>query len=213
MAVVSRGVDYAFDHPTATCLRDNGYSFVLRYVWSGQTPPSAKLLQRAEADRLKAAGLRIVSNFESWTGRPLEGYAAGQTDARTAVQNTINAGGPANPVVYFSIDIDASSTQLTGPIAQYFRGAISVIGVDRVGVYGGYQEVRSIFAQGLATWMWQTYAWSGGQWDSRAHIRQVRNGVSLCGGTVDINEAHSHLIGAWNESTVAAPMFDNLDLY
>lgn len=212
MAVYAKGVDYAFSRPDPTCLKNNGYSFVLRYVWSGQSPPSAKLLQKAEADRLKAAGLKIVSNFESWENRSLDGYAAGQADARTAVANTVNAGGPANAVIYFSIDFDASSTQLAGPITQYFKGAASIVGLNRVGVYGGYQEVKHIADHGLAKWFWQTYAWSGGQWDSRVHIRQVRNGVTVCGGSLDINEAHSPVIGAWGEGSSTTQLFDDLDL-
>lgn len=212
MAVVAKGVDYAFSRPDISCLARNGYSFAMRYVWSGQSPPSAKLLQKAEADRLKAAGIRIVSNFESWTDRALEGYAAGQSDARIAVSNTVAAGGPADAVIYFSIDFDASTTQLAGLITQYFRGAASIVGLNRVGVYGGYQEVKYIADNNLAKWFWQTYAWSGGNWDPRAHIRQVRNGVSLCGGTLDINEAHSSTIGAWNE-TQRQLLFSDLDLY
>lgn len=212
MAVVSRGVDYAFSRPDITCLRNNGYSFACRYVWSGQVPPSAKLLQKAEADRLKAAGFRIVSNFESWANRCLDGYAAGQADARVAVANTVAAGGPSSAVVYFSVDFDASGTQLTGAVAQYFRGACSILGVARVGVYGGYRSVKSIVDQGLAEWIWQTYAWSGGVWDHRANIRQVRNGVNLCGGDLDLNEAHSAQIGAWGERA-DLPLIADLDLY
>jgi hypothetical protein len=211
MAVLARGVDYVFSRPDVTCLRTNGYTFACRYVWSGQNPPSAKLLQKAEADRLKAAGLRVVSNFESWTDRALDGYEAGRADARVAMANTMNAGGPANAVVYFSIDFNATASQLSGSVAAYFRGAVTELGLPRVGVYGGYRHVKYIHENWLASWVWQTYAWSGGLWYPQANIRQVRNGVTLCGGTLDLNEQHTPNIGAWGESS--DPMFSDLDLF
>ena len=219
MAVIAKGLDFSFARPDASCLARNGYSFVCRYVWTSYRPgdPSypGKMLTKAEADRYKTAGLRIVSNFESWTGRPLDGYAAGVADAKTAVANTVAAGGPANAVIYFSVDIDTrslSSTQLS-TIANYFRGAASVVGLPRVGIYGGVHIVRLIANSGLAKWFWQTYAWSGGVWDSRAHIRQVRNGVLVCGGDTDINEQHLPLIGAWGEASAASNLvFRDLDL-
>jgi hypothetical protein len=170
------------------------------------------MLTRAEADKLKAAGIRIVSNFECWADRPLDGYSAGVADAKVAVKNTVNAGGPSNAVIYFSVDFDATSAQLRGPVADYFLGAISVIGINRVGVYGGYRTIGSLANQGLATWLWQTYAWSSGNWDPRANIRQVRNGVAVCGGDTDIDEQHTASIGAWGEMATTPQVFEDLDL-
>lgn len=217
MAVLARGLDYSHARPDPACIKRNGYDFVMRYVWTSYSPGApgypGKMLTRAEADRLKAAGLRIVSNFESWVGRPLDGFNAGVSDARVAVQNTINAGGPANAVIYFSVDFDATSTQLKGPVADYFLGAASAIGVSRVGAYGGYRTIGTLANSNLATWLWQTYAWSGGNWDPRSNIRQVRNGVLVCGGDTDINEQHTQLIGAWSESAPSTNrVFTDLDL-
>lgn len=220
MAVLAKGLDYSFARPDPVCLKNNGYTFVCRYVWTSYSPGSpgypGKMLTKPEADKLKASGIRIVSNFESWVGRPLDGYDAGVSDARVAVQNTINAGGPASPVVYFSVDIDTrslSATQLSA-ISFYFEGAASVIGVAQVGAYGGYHIIKRLADRGLAQRFWQTYAWSGGQWDSRCHIRQVRNGVLVCGGDTDINEQHLPSIGAWGEvvTTPRPTLFTDLDL-
>jgi hypothetical protein len=38
---------------------------------------------------------------------------------------------------------------------------------------------------GKAVFAWQTYAWSGGQWDSRAQLRQTRNDVTVGGAACD----------------------------
>lgn len=214
MAVVSRGYDTSTSRPDPLCMWGSGYRFVCRYVWTGEVPgsPGSKIITKAEADKLKSIGFRVVSNFESWVGRPRDGYAAGQADARTAHANTLLAGGPTDAVIYFSVDFDATSAELSGPVAAYFRGAISVLGAHRVGVYGGIRTVRYLADQGLAKWLWQTYAWSAGQWDPRCHIRQVRNGLFGCGGSYDINEAHAANVGAWNETGVPAPLFTDLDL-
>ncbi|MGW2213219.1 hypothetical protein ACWCV3_28460, partial [Streptomyces sp. NPDC001781] len=84
------------------------------------------------------------------------------------------------------------SAGVDGPLA----GAGSVIGRDRVGIYGGYYPVKRALDAGKATWAWQTVAWSGGQWDARAVIRQglqkTINGVSC-----DLNTATAEDYGQW----------------
>ncbi len=37
--------------------------------------------------------------------------------------------------------------------------------------------IKRLFDGGKITWGWQTYAWSGGNWDSRAQVRQVQNDI------------------------------------
>jgi hypothetical protein len=58
-------------------------------------------------------------------------------------------------------------------------GAGSILGKDHVGIYGGYYPVKRALDAGVCKYAWQTYAWSGGQWDPRAHIRQNKNGDVL----------------------------------
>ena len=51
----------------------------------------------------------------------------------------------------------------------------------RTGAYGGYYVIKRAFDAGKITWGWQTYAWSGGQWDARAQFRQTSNGITAAG--------------------------------
>src|SRR6266508_3660269 len=197
--MILEGVDYSESRPDPNCLYDNGKRFVVRYLWSGKTPPGPKLLQKTEADSLKAAGLEIVSNFESWTGRALEGYSAGVADAKLAVKNHLVAGGPPNAVIYVSVDIDTNSSQVD-EISSYFRGWKETIGVDRVGIYGEYSIVKYAAEHNLAKWFWQTYGWSGGAWYTGNHIEQYRNHVSMCGGTLDYDRALKDNYGQWGET-------------
>ena len=60
--------------------------------------------------------------------------------------------------------------------------------------------VQRLFNAGKITWGWQTYAWSGGQWDSRAQLRQVQNGMTVDGAACDRDEAWASDFGQWGAS-------------
>lgn len=86
-------------------------------------------------------------------------------------------------------------------IIEYFRGIISVHGgVSTVGGYGEYDIIRLLFDHGLITYGWQTYAWSYGEWEPRAQLRQVKNGITINGSQVDRNEAWNKDYGQWDGS-------------
>jgi hypothetical protein len=59
--------------------------------------------------------------------------------------------------------------------------------------------LQALFNAGVITWGWQTYAWSGGAWESRAHIQQYQNGVVLAGHSVDYNRSIKSDFGQWLE--------------
>lgn len=192
-----KGYDAAFDLPDPECMWKNGYRFAVRYLWDNPSTPATKLLTKAEADKLLSLGFGVVSNYESWANRAMDGYHAGVADAKTYQSFAAKAGAPGDEVVYVSVDFDATMTNLTGPVSEYFRGWQTVIPLKRLGVYGSYRTVGYLYNKGLVRWLWQTYAWSYGQWDLRTHIRQTRNHVSGCGGTYDINETNREDYGQW----------------
>lgn len=188
------GVDYAWSRPDPTALYAAGKRFAIRYVSYDRT---GKNLTRQEADRLQAAGLAIVTNWE-WDPRDqLGGRQRGRVHATEADRQHRQCGGPPDRPIYFSTDFDATAAQLQ-VCYDYPRGCADVIGWDRVGVYGGIRTVTYMADRGVR-WLWQTYAWSSGRWDSRAHIRQYRNGVRLAGGTVDLNRATVPDYGQWGQ--------------
>ena len=55
-----------------------------------------------------------------------------------------------------------------------------------------------MFDAGLATFGWQTYAWSAGQWDARAQIQQYRNDQFVDGVGVDFDRATADDFGQWS---------------
>jgi hypothetical protein len=111
--------------------------------------------------------------------------SAGVSDAQDAEAEVESIGVPAGRPIYFAVDFDATSSDATACNA-YFQGVASVLGLSRTGVYGGYYIVNELMSAGLATWGWQTYAWSNGQWASSAQLRQTMDGID--NGDLDADE-------------------------
>jgi len=183
------GIDFAGGVPSAAAIKDAGFGFVCRYLTPGGPGLPGKLLTKNEYQALTAAGIAVIVNWETTADRMLGGYNAGVMDAHSAQNQLDQIGYPAaERPVYFSADWDASEAQ-QGVIDDYLRGAASVIGVERVGIYGGFYPVKRALANGTATWAWQAGAWSGGQIHPQAHIYQHIKTVTVDGVDCDVNEA------------------------
>jgi hypothetical protein len=187
---VSYGIDLASQTPAPSALVAARVGFVCRYL----SPEPSKNLTRAEAVRLHAAGISIVTVWEWTADRARQGWAAGVQDAHGA-QALLNAlGAPRTAVVYFAVDYDATGqTQRTD---AYFDGAASVLGKHRVGVYGGLAVIARAAARGYV-YLWQTYAWSGGVWHPKARLRQYSNDHTVAGASVDLDQAMTADFGQW----------------
>ena len=190
------GVDYAWARPSLSTLKAQGYRFVVRYM---SYDTSGKNLSAAEAKAIKAAGLDVVSNWEWGAQDALQGYNLGVQHAHAAESQAHADGAPAGRPIYFSIDFDAQPSQ-QGAINAYYDGVASVIGRGRTGAYGGYGVIKRLFDAGKITWGWQTYAWSYGQWEPRAHLRQIQNGIGPGGGE-DKDQAMAADFGQWGATT------------
>lgn len=182
------GLDFAGGRPGGAAIAAAGYGFVIRYLSAGGPSLPGKLLIKSEYDDLVTHGIAVAVNWETTASRMLDGYAAGVNDARTADQTLRTVGHPDNLPIYFSCDIDATPDDQVA-IDNYLRGCASVIGIDRVGVYGGYWVIKRCLDNGTAKWAWQAQAWSGGNRDPRAHIFQHARYVTVNGVQCDLNEA------------------------
>lgn len=212
------GVDFSMARPSPAALVKAGKSFVVRYcpyqirvrLADGSTALRwvAKGLTAAEVVAYREAGLAIVFNFESIAGRmkqggsPVVSRANGIADAKLVEAAIARLDLPRATVCYFSADWDARESEQV-LIDAYLKGAASVLGPERVGVYAGYYVVLRCRANGTARWFWQTYAWSGGHLFSYAHLYQYNNGENI-DGAVDLDRALKDDFGQWE-----AP----LDLY
>ena len=194
--MVTQGVDYSFGRPSPTCLAA-GYDFVFRYV--GRDPRGGKDITKAEADQLIAAGLTIAVVYQPKAAYLPQGFEAGRAAATQGHTDAQRAGMPPSRPLYLSVDRDPASFS-PGNWAEldaYFQGASAVLGVGRVGVYGARSVIDRLLTRRFATYGWQTRAWSGGVWSTRAHVRQHTFNVDRCGGLVDINDAMVADFGQW----------------
>lgn len=187
------GVDYAWGRPRIRALQTAGVQFACRYLSHDTT---GKNLDRAEAQALSDAGIWVVVVWESTASRALDGYGAGAQDARDADSQAASCGMPPGRPIYFAVDFDAGGGDQAA-IDSYLDGAASVLGHDRVGIYGGYYPVKRALDGGHATWGWQTYAWSGGQWDPRAQLQQYSNDHIIDGVGLDYDRATKDDYGQW----------------
>ncbi len=198
------GVDYSFGRPNLDQLWNAGYRWVSRYLsWL----PNSKVINKAELDALRARGFQVMLNWEYDARDQLGGASAGTAHAKEAVRQALALGYPAGCTIYFAADWDATEAQQT-QINAYMSAAKVIVHAAgyRIGIYGGYYVVKRTLDAGHADDAWQAFAWSGGQWDDRAAIRQVQNGLKVGGADVDRNERRGTTFLMGQPSGGAAPM-------
>jgi LysM repeat protein len=181
--MATEGIDYSWARPGGATIKRAGKKFVVRYLFEdGQ---GGKGLDASELADLVANGLEIVLVYEAYAESPLGGRAVGIAHAQASQREINRLGLPKNSPVYFAIDWDASAAQ-QGVVDEYLRGAASVVGMERVGVYGSADVMTRCMQNKSATWFWQTYAWSRGRVQEGIHLYQYLNGQNL-NGAVDYN--------------------------
>lgn len=190
---MSEGVDYSTDHPEPRGLASVGKTFACRYVGPGT---SDKHLTLEEAQALADAGLSIVANAEGSEAGLLGGFGVGVDWALAGHSHAVACGMPENRPVYLSVDFDCTEAQWP-QVAEALAGACEALGVQRVGVYGSIRVIEWARRDNVASWFWQSRAWSGDEVGAHADLYQYRNDVSLVGGTVDLDRALADDFGQW----------------
>ncbi|HEV2376225.1 MAG TPA: glycoside hydrolase domain-containing protein [Streptosporangiaceae bacterium] len=201
--------DYAFSHPTIAQLQAAGVGAVGRYFGQDATN-DGKDLTAAEAKLLSDAGISIFTIFEYGASQATGGAAQAARDVEVARAQRREVGMPDGRPVYFAVDFDipdyapAVKDPLAklGPVGEYFQALHAEMGPN-VGVYGGYWAVSRVLNAGLASWAFQTVAWSGGQWDPRACLRQ--GGQTALGGAVDLDTPERADFGQWKVGASPPP--------
>lgn len=165
------GVDYSWARPSGALLQKRGVNFAGRYLWAHE---GNKGIGKVEYEDLLAHNIYPFFFYETWAEDSMAGgYDVGVKHAQAA-QKFLDALGLPNHPVHFNVDHEATAGQMPA-ILEGMRGAASVIGKKRSGIYGQYSVVKAVLDEGY-TYACQTYAWSGGKWDDRATTRQWSNG-------------------------------------
>ncbi len=115
--------DAAYPPNIATC-KANGAIAISRYV-AGGGQRQWKRLSLAETDRILAAGLGVIYNYEGQADEALHaGRTGGLIAARIAIADSINLGrarADGSEAIYYSVDVNTPASAF-GAIADYFRG-------------------------------------------------------------------------------------------
>lgn len=200
MTIYAKGYDFSWGRPGVAALRGVGAGFVVRYVFPHTQATGGKNLTKTEASSYLSGGLKVVSNFESHASRALAGFAAGAADAVEADAQHRACGGGANDPIYFSVDVDITSSSQMAAVGQYFKGVTSKLGLSRTGAYGEYEVIKYLLDHKLIKYAWQAYAWSHGLYDERSQLAQDKNGLKVGGAEVDYDTAHAADYGQWGIS-------------
>ncbi len=192
------GVDYSSTanadwHGLAQALKAAGKHFVGRYAVNDKSPVG-RGIGAAEYAAMKAEGIDVFLYWESSEGWMTNGWQAGVNAAQNAQWNIENAGIPHDAVVYFACDFDAAPGH-QGAIDDCLRGAASVLGANRVGLYAGYHVLLRAKQNGSAKWFCQTSAWSGGQVMEGTHLYQYSYNKYVYGTNCDWVQAYTENYG------------------
>jgi hypothetical protein len=189
-----KGIDIAWARPDTDGIKATGAKWVARYFSQDPT----KNLTADEVAAYTAAGLAVVAVWEYTAGAALEGRDKGVQDASQAYSQQKAVGLPRDMPIYFAVDTDAEWSQAE----QYFAGVASVVGVDYVGVYGGIKVIEGAAGAGYK-YLWQTSAWSDGQWYPHASIRQ--DGGTVLSGAADVDDSETADFGQYPRPVTTPP--------
>lgn len=171
----TEGVDYSRGGiPSPASLKAAGKSFVGRYAVDDKSP-NGRGITGPEYRTFAASGIDVFLYWEANEAWMLGGFEAGASAARNAVLNIESAGMPVGMPVYYSHDIEPQPEHYAA-IDDCLRGAASIVGHERVGLYGGYDIIAHCAVSGTADWFCQTYAWEYGRGvHPSSHLYQYDN--------------------------------------
>jgi hypothetical protein len=201
------GIDCAGRPFGPAVAKNSPYSLICRYLSDGGNSLPGKLLLPEEAKSYVDNDVAVVSNWETYANRAREGYSAGHSDAINAWNRHKACGGPDNVVVYFSVDYDAPESDQVA-INAYFQACVDYLGVQSVGVYGGYWVCKRVKEAFPGVHIWQTKAWSGSNVHPDVNLLQRIGFVTVGGVQCDVNEIRTPgSAGAWQDiPVVPAPV-------
>jgi hypothetical protein len=178
--------------PSVAALRAAGVVGVTRYL---APLPNAKIITKAEFDRLIAGRISVALNWEHAANDWLGGGKAGTAHATEAIRQARALGYPGGHVIIGSADFDMTLSQWNSVGHSYAMEFASTLVSDGYlpGVYGPSDVLGWCQRLGIFREFWQagmSKGWSGGRNAARwpgAHLRQLR-GDTFGGVEVDVNE-------------------------
>lgn len=189
-------IDEAWAKSNPYAARLAGYGGIIGYLSEDNT---GKNLTRADIDAIHAQGLAVGFADEYGATEALGGSSAGRARAIKTQVYASALGAPRGTAFYAPADWDVGPGQMS-LVLDYAVAHDAYLRDNfyRGGMYGGYPVCAYLRAHGYTGLLWQTYAWSGGQWLDGVAIRQTRNGIIVGGANVDQDEAEVIDWGQWS---------------
>jgi hypothetical protein len=191
---MQRILDCASGHLDGAAVRAAGFDGAIRYLkkeGSSLVVPidARERLSLLAAGRSVAYVYQHVQSGSKWgsLSRVTQGRDAGFHDAQWALTQLTSVGGQLRAIYGVTCDYDVPPSDIPG-IIEYARGWCDVLGKLRVGVYGKDTVLHALKNAGVASWFWQTTAWSGGRTFPGRHLFQKVGYVSVGGVQCDVNE-------------------------
>jgi hypothetical protein len=206
---MTKGIDCSnpLKATTAKDIAQQGYRFAARYLVPERY--AWKRLTLSEAEAITAAGMQIISVFETTANRASGGTSAGQQDGAAALKEARLIGQPAGSTIYFAVDYDAQP-QDYDDIETYLQAASQEIPGYSSGVYGSYAVIEEMAKRKACQSFWQTYAWSRGKKSTYANLYQYQNDANVSGVIVDLNDSYGGE-GWWNTNGEGVPTMSQDD--
>lgn len=203
--------DYSAGKPGAAAIQKSGALGAIRYIGF---PDRSKCTNRAEFvdfdDHNLGMALVFENNTTDWRG----GYGAGLVSGRRGRDHANAIRFPADRPIYMAVDQDVVRLGEFAIMIEYLRGAgASLGGVEATGVYGEADVIDRARDAGVASYFWQTAAWSQGRRAKNLNLFQKIGAVKVAGIDCDINEVLTPDWGQHNAGDDMAPTqaeFDNL---
>jgi len=194
--------------------KENVRTIIRYYNFSNSRTFPDKCLTLIEAQSICAQGMNIAVVFQQRQNNAddfseIKGYEAGRRAYRYA-HNDI--GQPDGSGIYFSVDFDASTNEITSNIVPYFQGVQRAFNevsggqpAYRVGVYGSGATASALSKSNLCSLIWLAMS-SGFRGTKEAikngayHIQQKAPAAKLGGLDLDfnlINPQHTDDFGAF----------------
>lgn len=124
-------LDYSAARLTGDAILGYKARGAIRYAGLPET--NIKIINKAEADSIRAAGLSVALVFEQYTTDAYGGYSAGVANATKLKNHALALGLPARGFLAQDEWIRAGQRD---NVYAYFQGAVSVLGANNVGAYG-----------------------------------------------------------------------------
>lgn len=198
-------IDFSASLPSPSAIKNKNHEGVMLYCSPPRNPSlSAKQPPRSYLDSLDSNGIKFGFVWQYRGGREGlygsdvgRGYDGGVEDAKAA-QDYLDSVQCSGHPVYFAVDFDCKLKEWNDVVVNYFKGAISVLGKDRVGVYGHSRVVAWAMEDQVVCTLengrvlgWVTKSWSTDTGSKYATLYQRTHNVTGPDGVqVDINDVY-----------------------